>query len=88
MPGPPRETDVQARGRRARLYSDRRSAEQTQIAFSNTILWEDDGLLPKDLYALLPSGSQAFTELEEIVITHGGITMDEIVAPLVEINKK
>ena len=79
---------ARSRGKRARLYSDRRLAEQTQIAFSDTILWEDDGLLPKDLVALLPSGRQAFTEHEAIVITHGGITIDEIVVPFVEIKKK
>jgi hypothetical protein len=59
-----------------------------QNAFSDTILWEDDGLLPRNLVALLPSGRQAFTEHEAIVITHGGITIDEIVVPLVEIKKK
>lgn len=79
---------AQSRGRRARLYSDRRSAEHVQIAFNQTILWEDDGLLPKNLFALLPTGRQAFSELDEIVITHGGVTMDEIVVPLIEIKKK
>jgi hypothetical protein len=70
------------------VYADRHSAEQTQIAFNQTTLWEDDRLLPRDLCALLPSGRQAFTEIDAIVITHGGITMDEIVVPLAEINKK
>jgi hypothetical protein len=79
---------ARSRGKRARLYSDRRLAEQTQIAFPDTIIWEDDGLLPKNLVALLPSGRLAFTEHEAIVITHGGITMDEIVVPLVEIKKR
>jgi len=79
---------AQSRGRRARLYSDHRTAEQIQITYANTILWEDDGLLPKDLVAVLPSGRQAFTEYGEIVITHGGVTMDEILVPLIEINRK
>ena len=78
---------VQSRGRRARMYSDRRSAEQVQITFNQTILWEDDGLLPKDLFALLPMGRQAFTEHGEVVITHGGITIDEVIVPLIEISK-
>lgn len=79
---------ARSRGRRARVYTDRRSAEQTRIAFNQTILWENDGLLHNDMCALMPYGRQAFAEVDEIVITHGGITMDEIIVPLVEINKK
>jgi hypothetical protein len=78
---------AQSRGRRARLYRDRHTAEQTQRTYSNTLIWEDDGLLPKDLCALLPADRQAFAEYSEVVITHGGLTMDEIVVPLVEITR-
>jgi hypothetical protein len=36
----------------------------------------------------LPASRQAFAEFNEIVITHGGITIDEIVVPFVELTKK
>jgi hypothetical protein len=79
---------AESRGQRARLYTDHRSAQHVQSMFGNTILWEKDGLLPQDLIALLPSNRQAFAEHGDIIVTHGGITMDELVVPLVEINRK
>jgi hypothetical protein len=79
---------ARSRGKRVRVYTDHYAAEQAQTAFNQTILWKDDGLLPKDISALIPLGRQAFAEVDEIAITHGGITMDEIVVPLIEINKK
>jgi len=79
---------VQSRGRRARLYKDHRTAEKIQSTYNNTMIWEDDGLLPKDLAAVLPKGRQAFTDFGEIVVTHGGITIDEIIVPLIELRKK
>lgn len=79
---------VQSRGRRARLYQDYLTAEHIQATYNNTILWKEDGLLPKDLYAVLPAGRQAFADFGEIWVTHGGPTIDEIVVPLIEINRK
>lgn len=79
---------AQSRGRRARLYSDHRAAEHIQSTYANTMLWEDDGLMPKNLVAILPTGRQAFTEYSEIVVTHGGITIDEIVVPLIELRRR
>ena len=76
---------AQSRGRRARLYTDRRAAQQIQSTYKDTVLWEEDGLLPQNLVAVLPTGRHAFTEYSETVVTHGGITMDEIVVPLIEI---
>jgi len=79
---------AQSRGQRARLYTDPRSAQQVQSGFENTILWKEDGLLPQDLIALLPTDRHAFAEYGEILVTHGGITMDEMVVPLIEITRK
>jgi len=78
---------AQSRGRRARFYTDHRAAEQIQSAYDNTMIWEDDGLMPKNLAAVVPTGRQAFAEYGEIVVTHGGITIDEIIVPLVEVRK-
>jgi len=79
---------ARTRGRRARLYSDRLAALHTQQSFSDTLLWENDGILPAGLTAVLPANRQAFTEIDEIIITHGGATLDEVVVPLVELRKR
>lgn len=76
---------AQSRGRRARLYTDRRAAHQIQSTNKDTIIWEGDSLLPQNLIAVLPKSRYAFTEYGEIVVTHGGITIDEMVVPLIEI---
>jgi len=79
---------AQTRGKRARLYDDRRAAQRVQTAFPETILWEKDGLLPDDRVALMPEGRWAFTTNNETVVTHGGLTLDEVVVPLVRIQKR
>lgn len=75
------------RGKRARLYKDRRAAQRVQISFPDTIIWERDGLLPDQLVALIPQGRQAFTTFNETVVTHGGLTLDEVIVPFIEIRK-
>jgi len=56
-----------------------------QNAFSQTILWSQDGLLPEGAWVLMPQERRAFALADEIVVTHGGPTLDEVVVPLVTI---
>ncbi|MBU0705476.1 MAG: BREX-3 system phosphatase PglZ [Chloroflexi bacterium] len=77
---------VDTRGRRARIYSDRRAADNVQRSFSETILWSQDDLLPDDVWALMPQGRSAFDTFNESVVTHGGPTLDEVIVPLVTVN--
>lgn len=79
---------VQTRGKRARVYTDRRAAEDVQARFPETLLWSQDGLLPDDVWALVPQGRKAFAALNETVVTHGGLTLDEVVVPWVTITGK
>lgn len=84
--GNPREGQIaEKRGHRARVYRDRALAEEVQTAFPDTILWESDGLLPDDACVLMPRGRHAFISERESVVTHGGLTMDEMIVPLVRI---
>jgi hypothetical protein len=85
--GNPREGQIaESRGLRARVYRDRALAQEVQADFPDTILWERDGLLPEDAYVLIPRGRKAFTSERERVVTHGGLTLDEMVVPLVRIS--
>lgn len=70
-------------GRCARIYDDRRAAANVRDAFAQTILWIQDSLLPEGVWALMPQGRQAFAPADEIVVTHSGPTLDEVVVPLV-----
>jgi len=78
---------VGTRGRRARIYSDRHAAANVQQSFPQTLLWSDDGLLPDDLWVLMPEGRYAFATFNETIVTHGGPTLDEVVVPLVTISR-
>ncbi|MCL6431352.1 MAG: BREX-3 system phosphatase PglZ [Anaerolineae bacterium] len=76
---------VDARGQRARIFSDRHAAARVQMAFPQTVLWSGDGLLPDGVYALMPEARLAFAPAGDVVVSHGGITPDEMIVPLVDI---
>jgi len=78
---------AQTRGKRARIYLDRLAALRVQDSFAQTILWEIDGLLPANLAVLMPEGKAAFAPSGEVVVTHGGISLEEVVVPFVQISK-
>lgn len=78
---------AQTRGKRARIYQDRNAALRIQSAFAETILWENDGLNPPDLFALMPSKRRAFAPNGEVVVTHGGVTIDEVIVPFIRIDR-
>ncbi|MBN1874770.1 MAG: BREX-3 system phosphatase PglZ [Anaerolineae bacterium] len=76
---------VQSRSQRARLYRDPGALALAQGQFVDTLKWESRGLLPADVSVLIPKGRLAFALGQTTVVTHGGITLDEVVVPLVEI---
>jgi len=76
---------AETRGKRARLYQDRRLAETTHQQFPDTHLWASEGLLPDEVWAVLPQGTAAFTTSGETVVSHGGLSLDEVVVPFVVI---
>lgn len=79
---------AQTRGKRARIYSDRLAALRVQDAFTDTVLWENDGLLPEQMSALMPAKREAFAPAGEVVVTHGGISIEEVIVPFIQITKE
>lgn len=79
---------AQTRGKRVRLYQDRLAALRVQADFPDTIAWTDDGLLPDQMIALMPEGRDAFALYGELVVTHGGISIDEVIVPFIQITKE
>ncbi len=76
---------VITRGKRARVYTDRHAAASVAQDFPRTFSWSQDGLLPGEVSTLMPQGRRAFATLNETVVTHGGLTLDEVIVPLVTI---
>jgi hypothetical protein len=58
-----------------------------QAQYPETILWSDNALLPAGWHALMPSGRQAFAPQGTRVVSHGGLTIDEMVVPLIHIER-
>jgi hypothetical protein len=77
---------VESRSQRARLYTNADFAHTVQVQYPETILWSDN-LLPAGWQALMPSGRQAFTPQGTRVVSHGGLTIDEMIVPLVYIER-
>lgn len=83
---------VTTRSKRARLYTSHTQAALAQQAFSASCLWTNDGLLPAESRALLATGSSdrrlAFAPAGAMVVSHGGASLDEVVVPLVQIERQ
>lgn len=78
---------VETRSLRARTYRDEELARRVQRDYPETYLWHGDGLLPDDLWVLMPHGRAAFAPQDEIHITHGGLSLDEVLVPLIRLRR-
>ena len=79
---------AETRGKRARIYRDRAVAERAHRRFPDTLIWANDGLLPSDIFVLVPRARTAFAPVGERVVTHGGTTIDEMIVPFVTIDRQ
>ncbi len=86
--GTPREgTLSEARGERCRIYSDPRLRTAAQSGIAGSICWDHPGL-PKDFHCLLAPPDNAFVPQGQTVVCHGGISLDEVIVPFVEIFRR
>ena len=72
---------------RARVFTDDSLRARVHERFPSAITWPPIGL-PDDYLALIASDRLAFIRETESRVTHGGITLEELVVPLVEIERK
>jgi hypothetical protein len=78
---------VDLRARRARVYRERALAEAVRTAYPDAVIWADDGILPAGLRVVMPGNGQAFTKADDLVVTHGGASLDEVVVPFATITQ-
>lgn len=74
------------RGERVRVYPDASLRARVKERFSNAIEWPPIGL-PDDYLALIAPDRLAFVRETDAPVAHGGITLEEVVAPFVEIER-
>lgn len=86
--GRPREgAAADLRGERVRVYPDPALRERVQKRFPGSIAWPPVGL-PDDYLALIAPGRSSFVLPSRRPVAHGGITLEEVVVPLVRIDRR
>jgi len=74
------------KGERARVYPDQMLRSKVKEKFPEAIEWPSVGL-PDDFLPLLAPGRSAFVQEGTRTVAHGGISIEELVVPLVEIER-
>ena len=78
---------AETRGERVRVYSSPELRAQCAQRFPFGYEWRPVGL-PEECYPLLASGSNAFTTVGEMIVAHGGASLEEVVVPLAKIERR
>lgn len=76
---------VETRGKRCLVYDSRMLAEEKQKEADVTLFLSR--FVPKAQYILFPNGNYFFGTIGAKEITHGGISIEEMVVPFVEVEK-
>jgi len=75
------------RGERVRIYSNSLQRNQVKGRFSEAIEWPPIGL-PEDYLPLLAPDRSAFINKGKRLVGHGGISLEELIVPFVQIERK
>jgi hypothetical protein len=83
--GSPKEGQLaETRGERVRVYNSELLRGQTKALFSESMEWPPLGL-PDDYLPLFAPRGLAFTTKGERVISHGGLSVEEVIVPWIEV---
>jgi hypothetical protein len=75
------------RGERVRVYPDLALRSKVKERFPSALEWGPIGL-PDDYLALLAPARQAFVQEKQRTVSHGGISVEELIVPLVQIERR
>jgi len=75
------------KGERVRVYRNDVLRAQGIQQYPGARAWEGGGL-PDDCKAMVLYGRASFTDKNGIIVTHGGISIEEVIVPFVRIGKK
>ncbi|MQL52296.1 BREX-3 system phosphatase PglZ [Desulfofundulus thermobenzoicus] len=74
------------RGERVRVFADALLRDQVHGRFPEALKWPPVGL-PENYLPLIAPARQAFVRRGERVVCHGGLSIEEVIVPLVQIEK-
>lgn len=75
------------RGERVRIYPNGELRARVKASFPTALEWDPIGL-PDDFMALLAPPGQAFIQEHQRTVSHGGISIEELIVPLVRIERR
>ena len=75
------------RGERVRVYPDAVLRGKVKERFPAALEWGTAGL-PEDFFALLAPARQAFVQERQHTVSHGGVSVEELIVPLVQIERR
>ncbi|HQL86392.1 MAG: BREX-3 system phosphatase PglZ [Lentisphaerae bacterium] len=78
---------AETRGERVRVYPTPELRAQVAQAFPCACEWEPVGL-PPDYFPLIAAGRDAFVPPGQTIVGHGGIAIEEVIAPLVKLERR
>jgi hypothetical protein len=78
---------AETRGERVRVYQSQELRDSVAKSFSFAIKWNPVGL-PSRYFPLIADMSDAFVREGEIIVCHGGISLEEVIVPLVRFEKR
>ncbi len=74
------------RGERVRVYPDTIFRNKVKERFPTALEWGSVGL-PDDYFALLAPARRAFVQDKQYTVSHGGISVEELIVPLIGIER-
>lgn len=78
---------AETRGERARVYPSQELRSRMARDYSFAREWEPVGL-PPEYYPLVLSGRDAFVNQDKKVVGHGGISIEEVIVPLIRFERR
>ncbi|HYF91542.1 MAG TPA: BREX-3 system phosphatase PglZ [Symbiobacteriaceae bacterium] len=77
---------TEERSERALVFTHANLRDATALKFPGAVPWTGAGL-PDDYHALLAKGFEAFTSVDKHTLSHGGISIEEMVVPFVRMER-
>lgn len=75
------------RGERVRVYPTTELRDRVAHSFPSARNWKPVGL-PADYFPLVISANDAFVTVGETIVGHGGIAIEEVIVPLIKIERR
>ena len=76
---------VEQRGERVRIYNDKALSQTACSKYPDALFWQSQ-ILPTDCQPLFAPHRVAFVESGDRLMCHGGISIEEVIVPFIEIS--